>query len=430
MIGIIGAGISGLSAAYHLLKQGKNCLVLEASAEAGGCLQSERQGAYLFEKGANSLLADKETLDFIQELGLEKELIKAKSVSKKRFILKNGAYHSLPSSPPSLLFGSFFSWATKITIFKEMRKPSQQIPHETLGAFIERRFGREIVNYALNPFVSGIYAGDPYRLLVKKTFPQLVDYEQTYGSVIKGMMKNKTAERKLSISFKDGMKRFPQKIAEKVAVDYKTKALKISRKEGKWLVETEQKTYIFDQLILSLPAYHAAHLLQDHAPEFAKILSQVNYPPMAVVHSIFKKSQLSTSLNGFGGLHPKCENPFSAGSLWSSSVFEARCQKDEVLITSFVGGVQYTDSARLPAHQILQELNVELKKLYGIEGGPVLQKVTHWDKAIPQYDTAINAVYEGAKTFRGENLFFCANWIDGISAVDCWKKGKKLALEL
>ncbi len=425
MIGIIGAGISGLTLAYELQKRHIPFRILEASSRVGGYLQSEKIGYYLLEYGANSLLCDKQVMDFIHEIGLGNEIIYPRAVSKNRYIFKNGKYQALPTSPLSLLWSNFFSWKTKWAIFKEKNKKAENKPDETLTAFFRRRFSQEIVDYALNPFVSGIYAGNPDQLLLAKTFPLLADYEKKYGSVLKGFIKNRHAARRQSINFHNGIQALPQRLAEKIGDSLEKKTAIEVLKTGHIL--TENETLSFDKLVITAPTFATAELLKNAFPDLSNALCKVHYPPMTVVYSAFKKTQVRHHLNGFGGLHPAIENQFSAGSIWTSSLFPDRCPDDEVLLTSFVGGTQYAHNALLPDEVLLEKLNAELSKNYQISGKPVFQHLYRWERAIPQYELIMNEIDEKTEQLAKENIFFCANWKGGVSVADCIKKAIKMA---
>ena len=225
-IGIIGAGISGLTLAYELQKRGIDYHLWEATNQPGGYIQSRREeadkGSYLLELGANSLLGDPDLLLWLDELGLTPDLTFSKPVSKVRYIFRNGNYQQLPSGPPALLFSSFFSWKTKWAIFQERSNKTVSPGNETLAQFFRRRFSDEIVDAALGPFVGGIYAGDPEQLLVSETFPILLQYEKEYGSVLRGLIKNQsktggaTLGRRQSFSFRDGMQMLPNTLASRL----------------------------------------------------------------------------------------------------------------------------------------------------------------------------------------------------------------------
>jgi len=435
MIVIIGAGISGLSLAYYLQKQNKPYLLLElesSKGKEGGYMQSVREKEYLFELGPNSLLCDKELLNFIEELDLNTAIVEANDVSKNRYIFKQGRYQKLPTSPLSLIFSGFFSWKTKMSIFRESKITSKTFPEETLSAFFERRFGKEVVNYALEPFVSGIYAGNPEELLVAHTFPSLVEMENKYGSILKGLKKNKTAERKKTISFVNGIQTLPKALSNKVKIIYSQKGVEQLQKniDGTWQVITAEENYRVEKVVVATAAFQVAEWFRNILPPFAESLLKIHYAPMVVVHTVYYKQDLPKKLDGFGALHPSCENLFTLGHIWSSSVFTGRCKDNEVLFTSFVGGSRGYEKTLLEDYQIMAKVQKEIRELYGVDTLPVLQRITRWQKAIPQYDKYCLEAFAQAENLEKENLFVCASWKGGVSIADCIKKAKILAMRL
>jgi oxygen-dependent protoporphyrinogen oxidase len=434
MIGIIGAGIAGLTTAYHLQKAGLPYRLLEERPGPGGYVRSVREGPYLRELGPNSLLCDSELLRFIGELGLGKELLPANAVSKARYIYRDGAYRVLPTNPLQLLFSSFFSWETKEALWAERSNASRSPAGETVGAFFERRFSKELVDYALAPFVAGIYAGDPYELLVNETFPSLVDYERRYGSVLRGFLKNRRSGRSKTVSFRNGLQTLTDTLAAQLHAEslrYETSVRHVRRTEAGWWVETSQGDFDFDQLVITSPAFACADFLEADQPDFAAALRAVRYPPMVLVHTVFKRADVRHPLNGFGGLNPKVEGLFTAGHIWNSSLFDGRCPRDEVLLTSFVGGAQSVDNARYTDREILQKVTLELRYNFGIRPAtPVYQQLFRWDRSIPQYDAAALDAQRFADAAAARGMYFCVNWKGGVSFADGFRKGKKLAAQL
>ncbi|NID12581.1 protoporphyrinogen oxidase [Fibrivirga algicola] len=427
--GIIGAGISGLTLAYELQQRGQDYQLWEANSQAGGYIRSERNSDYLCELGPNSLLGDEALLAWLDGLGLTPDLVFANAVSKARFIYRDGAYRELPGTPPALLFGGFFSLKTKWAVFRELSNKSQSPVGETLGQFFRRRFSSEIVDYALGPFVAGIYAGDPERLLVSETFPVLLQYEREYGSVLKGLIKNQSKTgRRQSFSFRDGMQMLPNALASKLTqAHFSCPVSRIERTQTGWLVHTPTGPQVVDRLVLAVSTEAAARLLADHAPAFSTDLRHIEYPPMVAVHSVYKRADVTHPLNGFGGLNPAVEGRFAAGHIWSSSIFAGRCPADEVLFTTFVGGQQNAGNARLPDATIQARVHAELVESFGITAPkPVRQQSFPWPKAIPQYDENLQAVKPAVAALEAANLFICANWYGGVSLSDCIGKARAL----
>lgn len=437
-IGIIGAGISGLTLAHALQQQGVDYHLWEAADRAGGYIGSTRETgpagqSYLRELGPNSLLGDSQLLAWIDSLHLTPELVFSNDVSKHRFIYRNGQYRQLPGTPPALLLGQFFSLRTKLAALRELWNKTTSPPGETLGQFFRRRFTPEIVDYALGPFVAGIYAGDPEQLLVAETFPSLLAYERDYGSVLRGLIKNQgKTERKQSFSFRNGMQTLTDALAASLTNLWLNDPVsRVDQLADGWLVTTPAGSVQVDQLVMATGTGVVAHLLADGAPALADALRQINYPPMTAVHTAYKRADVSHSLNGFGGLNPKVEGRFSAGHIWSSSIFTGRCPDDEVLFTTFVGGQQSVDNALLGDEVIRQRVHQELVDGFGIRAeAPVWQSVFRWAKAIPQYDTRLATVRQQVDKLTLPNLHVCANWYGGVSLSDCIGKARSLATEL
>ncbi|GAB3830120.1 hypothetical protein GCM10028895_45760 [Pontibacter rugosus] len=312
--------------------------------------------------------------------------------------------------------------------------PPADYANETVSEFFARRFGQDVVDYAVNPVVTGIFAGDPSKLLVSKTFPKLKGMEQAHGSVLKGLVVEKQQTgRQQVISFVDGMQTLPDAIAQKLISLHKDNPVEmVTRNQGKYIIScaavNDADNEEYDMLVLALPAPKAVELLQYTFPGMAAATHNIHYPPMAVVHTAYNRRDVSNKLNGFGVLHPIIEEAFAAGSIWSSSLFEGRCRPHEVLFTTFVGGAQAEQSALAAPTEITGQVHQELKKLHGITAEkPNFQHVHLWKQSIPQYDLYIEDAHNMAKSLEAEGLFVAANWLGGVSVPSCIRHAKELA---
>ncbi|MCC2546789.1 protoporphyrinogen oxidase [Hymenobacter sp. BT175] len=435
-IAIIGGGISGLTLAWHLQKAGLSYDLFDASADAGGNIRSEQAGSYLLETGPNSLQLSPELEELIADLRMTDQIEDTAAVSKNRYVLRGGQYRKLPGSPPALLASGFFSLKTKLHLLRELRRPAGPVnEQETLGNFFRRRFDQEIVDYALNPFISGIYAGDPDQLLVHKTFPSLPRLEQTYGSVLKGLAKSGGgAGRRRIISVKGGLQQLPRTLAARLTGYHGNQAVTglVRQPDGRYSVQAPAaEEQLYDNVVLALPAYLAGQLLETLFPAEAAALSAVYYPPMTAIFTAYRRADVAHPLDGFGALHPKVENPYAAGSIWTSSIFPGRCPADQVLFTSFVGGVQYEAQARDPEETQKASVHAELSRRYGIRASePLWQGRYYWDKAIPQFDHRIGAAHAAADALAGQGIYAAANWRAGVGVPDCVRHARQLAVEL
>src|SRR6476661_1081226 len=459
-IAIIGGGIAGLTLAWYLQKAGVAYDLFEADARPGGNFLSQHPPGYLLESGPNSLQLSPELAELLADLGLSEQIQDTADVSQHRYVLRGGEYRQLPGSPPALLKSGFFSWKTKLQILGEMLKKAGPVnEQETVAQFFLRRFGPEIVDYAVNPFMAGIYAGDPEQLLIHKTFPQLVALEQEHGSLLRGLMKtSKGAARRRIVSLKNGVQSITDTLAAKLGnyhggtavtgvqrgengqyqLVVKSEKLKVKSDEVEQQAprnelltfNSQLLTEKYTHLALALPAYAAAPLLQPLFPEAAAALAAVHYPPMSVVYSAYDCSAVAHPLNGFGALHPKVEGAYAAGSIWTSSIYPNRVPAGQVLFTTFVGGSQYEEAACQPEEAQKAAVHQELSQLYGISAEPRWQTRYFRARGIPQYDQHIVAAHAAADALQAEHILTVANSRAGVGVPDCVRHARRTAEEL
>lgn len=437
---IIGAGISGLARAWQLKRHGGDCTVLEQSALPGGAMRSVREGDYLAEEGPNSILLNSLEIEaFLDSIpGLEASIIEALPEANKRFIVRGGKPHAVPTGPLSAITTPLWSFAGKLRVLKEpFIKAAPTDGEESVADFVRRRLGDELYRYAINPLVGGIYAGDPEKLSLPHAFPKLHALDQNHGGLIRGGIAKMRAARankgpkprKRIISFKDGMAELPEKLAAALGESLHT-AVSINsiRKSGEqWTVawSSPDGTVIedtFDQLILTAPAHRLAHLPFESAlqSELRK-LDAVDYPPVSVISFGFKRADVTHPIDGFGALVPECEDHKILGVLFPSSLFPKRAPEGEVLLTVFVGGERQPECASADTETLKRTVLPELEQLLGIHGEPTFVHHKHWDKAIPQYKLGYGAQLAEMERIEQSNpgLHLAGNYRTGISVTYC-----------
>ena len=442
-IAIIGGGLTGLTLAYYLQQAGVAYDLLEAGAQPGGNLLSTAEAAgYQLEAGPNSLLLSTELEELLTELGLADAIQEAAPVSQHRYVLRGGRYQALPASPPKLLASSFFSLRTKLRLLAELlRRPAPPVPDETVGAFFERHFGREVVDYAVAPFVGGIYAGNPDELLLSLTFPQLAALEAQHGSVLRGLAATRKAgggTRRRTVVLRGGNQRLPEALAAGLAHYYPGHAVQgiTQAVDGQYALTvaapagSSYQPRFYSHLALAVPAYAAAELLRPLHPAAAAALAAVRYPPMTLVYSAYDRAAVAHPLVGFGALHPPVEGSYAAGAIWTSSIFPDRAPAGQVLFTSFVGGAAFTGPAQEPAAEQLAAVDAELRQLYGISAAPRWQGRTYWPASIPQFDQHLAAARAAVAPLAAQGIVAVANWQAGVSVPDCVKYARRVAGEL
>ncbi len=449
---IIGAGISGLTCAFNLHKRGKEVCVLEHSDHIGGAIRSERIDGYLVEAGPNSTL---ETTPLLAELmdasGCKADLRYADARSDTRYILKNGKLTPLPMSPAAFVKTKLFSLSAKLRLFKEpFIPPSPASANETIADFVKRRLGQEFLDYAINPFVAGVYAGSPEHLSVRAAFPKLHALEQQYGSLIKGQIKGARARKHNAekskqsaklFSFHDGMETLPralaQHLSDKITTGCRIEQISIQRDSEqnhiRYIVSMKRGEELFQieaaSLILSVPAYAASELLSPLSAEVAATLQAIPYPPCSVVVTLFKREDVRDPLNGFGYLIPQKENRKILGTIFTSTIFSNRCPDDRVMLTSFVGGSRSPELALLPKEKLQSLVLLELAEILGVSAKPQFVYITQWERAIPQYNLEHLKRMAVLDRFESKHhgFFFCANYRGGISLGDCVKSANEAA---
>jgi oxygen-dependent protoporphyrinogen oxidase len=443
---IIGGGISGLSTAYRLKKQGVEVVLLEKNPAVGGNIKTEIFEGFLIEHGPNSTLAGEHLFELISELGLMSEIAYANRSAKKRYILKNGKLQALPMKLVSLFANKSFSAKARLRLLKEPFIRSKAVgTDESIADFFARRLGREIVDYAVDPFISGIFAGNPDDLSLKSAFPKLFELEKNYGSLLKGAIFSPKEKRSKvpknasrTVSFKNGMQTLTDELFADLGeiVRLKTEVFEIKRAEnGKFsLLTNDEKTNAqsFDSIVISTPSFIAARLINNFDAELSEQLAGIYHPPVTVVLTAFKKENRTFELDGFGFLIPKVERRKILGSLWNSVIFENRAPENHHLLTTFIGGARNAELAGGDEDVLIKIALEELNSILGLSGAPVFARVKKWEKAIPQYNIGYEKIIDSIEDFKRRNagIFFCSNFYRGISVSDCLKNSRLAAREV
>ena len=445
---IIGAGITGLTVAHHLHHQGVDTIVLEKADHVGGTMTTLRKDGWVIEKGPNSGLETTPLLgELFDELEIRDKVAFANKASEKRYILRNSELHALPTSPSSFLSSKLWSIPGKLRIFLE---PFIGRAHreESISEFVSRRLGRELLDYAINPFVAGVYAGDPSKLSVQAAFPKLYALEEKYGGLIRGMMlgarerkkrEEKAKDRSRQFSFHGGMQVLPDSIAEelgsKVLLNVDIKSIrKIDNPEGKgYTVNTvsggTDHNIKCNVIVFAIPSYGAAPLIKPFDEDLAEKISAIYYPPVAEVFLGYKKEAVGRTPDGFGFLIPEKEKRKILGTIWSSTIFQGRAPEGYEGFTTFVGGSRQPELAMLPDEELLDAVKSEMKKIMKVTGEPTLSFINRWERAIPQYQLGHNNIVSDIEKFeeRHKGLVLGGNYRGGISVSDCIISAKRIA---
>ncbi|MBF0357106.1 MAG: protoporphyrinogen oxidase [Magnetococcales bacterium] len=444
---IVGGGISGLSTAHFLHQAGISVKIIESRQEPGGNLLSSSSSGYLLEHGPNSTLhkpgREDDALGRLMD-GVGLTPLEANPLANKRYIVKNKKLIALPGSPLSFLTTKAFSVKAKLRLLLEPFIGGS-IKEESIAQFVERRLGREFLDYAINPFVSGVYAGNVHNLSVQAATAKIYALERDHGSLIKGALFGR--QKNLSgmpkgrlISFKNGMGELPQAICrtlpgDSIMVD--TKVVRLKRVKNRWQVFWEGsggKAGIEEgeQVILSTPASQTAKILEDTSLVASKLLSSIHYPPILSITLGYPQERVAHSLDGFGFLVPRKENIRTLGTLFSTTLFPGRAPEGQVLLTNFIGGATDLAVERTGDRELAAVVASEVSHLLGIEGRPDFVQATRYRESIPQYTMGHLEKLANIDRALAENrgLHLRCNWSGGISVGDCVRNGELLAKDI
>ncbi|MBT5902485.1 MAG: protoporphyrinogen oxidase [Opitutaceae bacterium] len=445
-VAVIGGGITGLTAAYTLKKAGTSVRLFEGGAKVGGPVQSEREGDWLVEAGPNSIQENSASLTaLISELGLNSSRSAARPEAKNRYIFRNGKPQAAPASPPGLFSSSLFSMGAKLRIFRELlQRPRIRPADVSLADFVRSHFGDELVEYGLNPFVSGVYAGDPAQLSARHSFPSLWKIERETGSIIRGQIKAAREKRAAGessgppaiISFREGLGMLPAKLAEEIGPDdiglnAPIKSLIPGERWGVvWNRDGKTQVEEFDRVLLALPAKPLAELTIGSLGERPLAqLANITYPAVSSLFLGYKRDQVAHPLDGFGVLMPQAEHRQVLGVLFSSSLFEGRAPAGHVGLTVMMGGIHRADLGQADEQTLLRVAQRELSEILGVTGDPVFRRLHSWPRAIPQYNLGYGQylrAIEACETAHS-GLLIGGHVRDGISLTNCIAAGQKLA---
>lgn len=443
---VIGAGISGLTAAEALQRKGHDVLVLDEGDRAGGVIGTHAEAGFLFENGPNSFLDNApDTLALCNELGLEHECLRTSMRDNARFIYLNGELHEVPTGPGGLYGTRILSAKSKRRLMAEpLRGANREKEDESLAAFVRRRLGDEVLDHLVTPFVSGVYAGDPEHLSLRATFPVLYDLEREWGSLIGGSIKKKLFGAKSTqpakprarnlCSFVGGMQTLTDTLAKRLGekIWICNRVTGIERYDDKLCVHAlgiGNHTQEADAVLVTIPAYATADLLSEYIPRSYDYLQSIPYNHVVVAGLGYAKEQVGHACDGFGYLVPRGQGVRILGSIWSSSLFARRAPGSHHAFSVFLGGSLDPEIAHCSDDEIYAIAQKDLYTTVGAEGDPVYRRLVRWPRAIPQYPVGhvdrVQTLRDEIQSVQG--LYLCGNYMDGVSVNDCIRNARAAA---
>ncbi len=500
---VIGGGISGSTLAHNLHKSNLNILLAEQRDYLGGNVKSvihtdENGNEFIFEKGPNSFATQPSIVRISHELGIDDQLVFANE-SLPPWVNHNGKLHPLPKGqggkgpkgqielvfgPNGVLkfglVGDLLSWPGKIragigALLGHMPPPENK--EETIKDWITRILGEEVFYRIIDPFVSGVYAGDPTTLSMKAALPKIsriedysygIDWNK-FGAIFYGGLARQvelTKERKADPpspewvefeygnpgSYKRGLSTLPNAINEKLGSDVvklEWALNKVEKKGDTYVVTFDtpngQETVTSRAVVSTMPTHAMGSTLEPVLPGsqdlFTKERQIINrkgiyYPPVAAVtlaypKSAFKDIELSNNfgnlqnLPGFGMLNPRSEGVRTLGTLWSSSLFPGRCPKDYNILLNYIGGSRDPEIGAMSEEDVIAAVDKDLRTTLLQSGAPEpkVLGIKVWPTAIPQYELGhleLMKQLEGIESnVEGGGIWVCGNYRSGVAFPDC-----------
>ncbi len=439
-VAVIGAGLTGLTAAFYLKKAGVNFTVFEKANRAGGVIQTHHENGFTYESGPNSgMLSKPEVPELLEKLEEDCTLEPADETAKARWIWKNGKWHALPSGLVSGVTTPLFSFPDKLRILGEPFRKKGENPNESLADLVLRRMGKSFLDYAIDPFILGIYSGDPAKLVTKYAFPKLYNLEQNYGSFIGGAIKKarepKTERDKKAtkniFSVEGGLSNFIGALVKNIGegnIKLNCRNLKIEKSGSGFVVEGEKFTHV----ISATGGYALENLFPFIGKDKLGVINKMKYSRVIQVALGFNKWE-GLPLNAFGGLVPSVEKRRILGVLFLSSFLKNKAPENGALLSVFLGGVRRPEMVELSDEEIKQVVKEEVSEMMQLKNySPDLVKVFRYNYAIPQYGFESEEKLKAIADMEAENpgLILAGNVRDGIGIADRINQGRMIAEQI
>lgn len=446
---IIGAGLTGLTTAFHLVRGGKQVHILECSDRVGGQIHTFREDGFVFESGPNTgVVSYPEVAELFMALSPACQLETAHEEAKRRLIWKGNSFRELPSGLFSAVTTPLFTLGDKFRILGEPFRAKGTDPDESVGELAARRLGKSFLNYAVDPFLSGVYAGNPMTLVTRYALPKLYNLEQQYGGFIKGTIakarlpktdRDRLATKKV-FSAAGGLDNLTRAMARAIGeskITLSAAGITIRPAEKGWIAtyttsEGEQ-TIRADKVITTTGAYALPELLPFIAEEDMNKISNLKYAPV-VQASVGIRNTGKLRFNAFGGLVPSCEQKDVLGILFPAACFDNRAPKEGALFSFFIGGVKHEKLTRLEDNElkalITHEFHAMLK--FPIDVQPDMIRIFRHPRAIPQYELSSGERFATIDKLEAQypGLILAGNIKGGIGMADRIRQATGIAENL
>ncbi|MFT3773716.1 MAG: protoporphyrinogen oxidase [Minicystis sp.] len=463
---IVGGGITGLTAAYRLLRRGTDAsgapitvTLLESRPRLGGNIQTERRDGFVIDAGPDAFVAARpHATALCKEVGLGDRLIGTSEKARKVYIRQDGVPHLLPEGVvlgiPTrlgpLVRTRLFSWPGKIRMGLDLVLPRRRGgADESVGSFMRRRLGREAVDRLAEPLLGGIYAGNVDALSVRAAFPQLLDLEQKYGSLIRGTLAQRAhrpaprdkAPPSVFYSLLGGMGELVETLARSIdklggiiRIGAEVEAVTAGNLDARFHVRVrgEGDPILADDVILASPAFAAADALDGLDRDLANRLRQIPYVSTATVTVGFPRADVPHPLDASGLIIPKGERRDVLAATFVSSKWSGRAPADVALMRVFIGGYRDPGALAQSDDELVSLARRELEILVGVRARPVIARVFRYERgnAQPSLGHPERLARLRSLAARHPGLHLAGAAYDGVGIPDCVRQAEEVAARI
>ena len=448
-IAIIGAGLTGLTTGFWLTRAGKQIQIIERQDRAGGQIRTFQANGFIYESGPNTgVVSYPEVAELFAALSPDCTLETAHEESKKRWIWKGNKFHALPSGLVSAVTTPLFTLYDKFRILGEPFRAKGTNPDESVAELAARRLGKSFVDYAVDPFLSGVYAGNPNTLITRHALPKLYNLEQDYGSFIKGSIakaklpktdRDKLATKKV-FSATGGLEKLPQALVKAIGQEHITLSandVKIEPQGNQWLITYRtpegEHSWIANKVVTTCGAYALPDMLPFIPKDDIGQISNLHYAPIIQASVGFHNTR-GLRFDAFGGLVPSKEKKDVLGILFPSACFVGRSPEEGALFSFFIGGVRHADMLDWTDEQLKEMIlkNIHSMLKFPADAQPDLIHIFRHQKAIPQYEKSSEARFKMIDELqtRYPGLILAGNIKGGIGMADRIRQATSIANEL
>ena len=452
-VAVVGGGTAGLAAALRLVEAararaaGLEIVLLEAKDRLGGTIATERTGGFLIEAGADAFITEKPwALGLCERLGLGDRLIGTRPGDRHTYVVRHGRLVAVPegfvmiapTDPWTVATSPLFSWRGKLRMLLDLALPRRRgDTDESVAAFVRRRLGREALERVAEPLLGGIYTGDAERLSLRATMPRFVELERRHRSLIVGLRatartRDAGARYSLFMTHVEGMgglisdlaRRLPEGVARLGAG-----VTGLARDGESWRLAAGGVGFTADALVIAVPAYAAASLLEGLDSTLARALEAIEHASSATVTLAYRVADLPRGLPGFGFVVPAVERRSILACSYPSRKFAGRAPDGHELVRAFVGGALRPDLLDLDDEALIALVEAELAGLLGVAARPLLVRVHRHAGAMPQYHVGHEARVAAieARAAAIPNLALAGAAYHGVGVPDCVRSGEAAA---